>query len=33
VAHGFASLWLSGAISGPDVVEAVEPVLRRVARR
>jgi AcrR family transcriptional regulator len=32
VAHGFASLWLSGAISGPDVVEAATPVLRRVAR-
>ncbi len=31
VAHGFASLWLSGAISGPDVVAAAEPVLRRVA--
>jgi AcrR family transcriptional regulator len=31
VAHGFASLWLSGAISGPDVVEAATPVLRRVA--
>jgi AcrR family transcriptional regulator len=29
VAHGFASLWLSGAISGPDVVAAAEPVLRR----
>lgn len=32
VAHGFASLWLSGAISGPDVVGAAEPVLRRLAR-
>lgn len=31
VAHGFASLWLSGAISGPDVVAAAEPVLRRMA--
>lgn len=31
VAHGFASLWLSGAISGPDVVEAATPVLRRLA--
>jgi AcrR family transcriptional regulator len=30
-AHGFASLWLSGAISGPDVVAAAEPVLRRMA--
>ncbi|MFC8800985.1 TetR/AcrR family transcriptional regulator [Promicromonospora sp. NPDC057138] len=32
VAHGFASLWLSGALSGPDVVEAAKPVLRQVAR-
>ncbi|MEU4361533.1 TetR/AcrR family transcriptional regulator [Promicromonospora sp. NPDC023987] len=31
VAHGFASLWLSGAISGPDVGAAAEPVLRRMA--
>ncbi|GAA1856756.1 TetR/AcrR family transcriptional regulator [Myceligenerans crystallogenes] len=31
VAHGFASLWLSGAISGPDAVAAAEPVLRRAA--
>lgn len=30
VAHGFASLWLSGAISGPDVGAAAEPVLRRL---
>ena len=29
VAHGFASLWLSGAITGPDVATAAEPVLRR----
>ncbi|MBO0610283.1 TetR/AcrR family transcriptional regulator [Myceligenerans salitolerans] len=29
VAHGFAALWLSGAISGPDVAGAAEPVLRR----
>jgi AcrR family transcriptional regulator len=29
VAHGFASLWLSGAIAGPDAVTAAEPVLRR----
>ncbi|MFJ3404537.1 TetR/AcrR family transcriptional regulator [Promicromonospora sp. NPDC090134] len=30
VAHGFASLWLSGALEGPDVVAAAEPVLRRL---
>ncbi|MFE7509057.1 TetR/AcrR family transcriptional regulator [Promicromonospora sp. NPDC057488] len=30
VAHGFASLWLSGAIEGSDVVAAAEPVLRRL---
>ncbi|GAB3167673.1 TetR/AcrR family transcriptional regulator [Myceligenerans halotolerans] len=29
VAHGFAALWLSGAISGPDAATAAEPVLRR----
>ncbi|WP_108494290.1 TetR/AcrR family transcriptional regulator [Promicromonospora sp. AC04] len=30
VAHGFASLWLSGAITGPDVEAAADPVLRRL---
>lgn len=29
VAHGFAGLWLAGAITGPDATEAAEPVLRR----
>ncbi|GGM31934.1 TetR/AcrR family transcriptional regulator [Promicromonospora citrea] len=29
VAHGFASLWLSGALTGTDAAAAAEPVLRR----
>lgn len=32
VAHGFAALWLSGALSGPDVTAAAEPVLRHAVR-